>query len=294
MTDQRLDQRAARPLAAFSQASLQDYLDCRRRFYLRYRLRLAWPALESEPVEEHERETELGQAFHRMVQQHVMGVPAGQLAAMAKGGDLAGWWQAYLDFVRPDLSGIRPQDGARFFPELSLSAPLAGMRLLAKYDLLVVQPGGQVTIYDWKTSRKLTERSRLAARMQTRVYRYVLAQAGASLNQGRAILPDQIRMIYWFAAFPNQAELFPYDAQQHAQDGLVLGDLIGEIQKLPETEFYLTADERRCRFCTYRSLCERGVKAGNLADDLDAEEGGEKDDSGEADLDFDQIAEIGF
>ncbi len=283
-----------RPLAVFSQASLQDYLDCRRRFYLRYRLRLAWPAVEAEPVEEHERETELGAAFHRLIQQHVAGVPAGQLTAMVKEGDLAGWWQAYLDFAGPDLSGIRPADGARFFPELSLSTPLAGGRLLAKYDLLVVQPDGQVTIYDWKTSRRMPDRSRLAARMQTRVYRYVLAQAGASLNQGQAVPPERIRMIYWFATFPTQAELFPYDQQQLAQDGQALEGLISEVQKLREEEFYLTSDERRCRFCTYRSLCERGIKAGDLDDDLELDAGEEKAVGEDTDLDFDQVAEIGF
>lgn len=282
------------PLAVFSQASLQDYLDCRRRFFLRYQMRLAWPALEAEPVQEHERETELGQAYHRLIQQHVSGVPAAHLTAMAKEGDLPAWWQAYLDFVKPDLSGIRPASGARFFPELSLTAPLSGVRLLAKYDLLVVQPGGQVTIYDWKTSRRLPERSRLAARMQTRVYRYLLAQAGAAFNQGKAISPDQIRMIYWFSAFPGQAELFPYDEQQYLRDGQVLEGLIKEIQKLPEEEFYLTEDERRCRFCTYRSLCERGIKAGDLDDELELDVGDEKAAGEDIDLDFDQVAEIGF
>ena len=39
----------------FSQSSLQDYVDCRRRFQLRYLQNLAWPALQSEPALENER-----------------------------------------------------------------------------------------------------------------------------------------------------------------------------------------------------------------------------------------------
>ena len=48
----------------FSQGSLQDYADCPRRFQLGYILRLAWPAVEAEPVLESERRQLQGQAFH--------------------------------------------------------------------------------------------------------------------------------------------------------------------------------------------------------------------------------------
>ena len=38
------------PQFAFSQSSLQDYMDCPRRFQLRYLDRLIYPAAESEPA----------------------------------------------------------------------------------------------------------------------------------------------------------------------------------------------------------------------------------------------------
>ena len=283
--------RPIRDLVQFSQASLQDYLDCRRRFYLRYRLSLAWPALEAEPVEAFERETALGAAFHRLVQQHLVGVPAGLLTARAVDEDLAAWWQAYLDFARPDLSGIRPGPGARLYPEFSLSTPLAGMRLVAKYDLVVVAPGGQATIYDWKTGHRPPQRQRLAARMQTRVYRYVLARAGAAMNGGIPIRPEAITMRYWFPGFPDVEARFGYDAAQADRDGQALESLMREAQALEEKEAYLTDDARRCRFCTYRSLCDRGVQAGALDEEEEPTEAGESQ-ADDFDLDFDQIAEI--
>ena len=58
----------------FSQGNLQDYSDCPRRFQLRYLLELAWPAVEAEPADEFETRIRDGEAFHRMVQQHVLGV----------------------------------------------------------------------------------------------------------------------------------------------------------------------------------------------------------------------------
>ena len=42
------------PTFQFSQNSLQDYVDCPRRFQLRYLLRQPWPAVESEPLSEYE------------------------------------------------------------------------------------------------------------------------------------------------------------------------------------------------------------------------------------------------
>ena len=53
----------------------------------------------------------------------------------------------------------------------------------------------------------------------------------------------------------------------------------------------MTDDGRRCSFCVYRSLCDRGVEAGEMGaseDDLDEEK------ALEIDLDFEQIAEIEF
>jgi len=63
------------PSFTFSQSSLQDYFDCPRRFQLRYIEHLAWPAVETEPVLENERRQQEGQLFHRMVQQHLVGLP---------------------------------------------------------------------------------------------------------------------------------------------------------------------------------------------------------------------------
>jgi hypothetical protein len=67
--------------------------------------------------------------------------------------------------------------------------------------------------------------------------------------------------------------------------------LVNEIENLDEGDFYLTPDESRCKYCTYRSLCDRGIGAGSLdQDDLYQESDGVD----EFELDFDQIAEIEF
>jgi hypothetical protein len=271
----------------FSQGSLQDYVDCRRRFQLRYLLKVAWPALEAEPAYENESAMQQGALFHRLIQQHLLGIPAERLTPLAKGSDdstehrLSRWWQNYLDFKRPSASAL--------YPEVTLSMPLVGCRLVAKYDLILIGPEGHVTIYDWKTSRNRPKRSWLLERLQTRVYPYLLAQAGAHLNQGRPFAPEQIEMIYWFAETPHEPEIIPYGADMHAKDEAYLKSLIAEINGLSPEAFPLTPNAARCRFCTYRSLCDRGVEAGDL-EEMDIE----LEPTAEPEFDFDQIAEIAF
>src|SRR5262245_37197173 len=145
------------PLTVLSQSSLQDYMDCARRFKLRYLDRLSYPAVETEPALENEKHQQEGEYFHRLVQQHLIGIPTEQVAKFANTMNLQRWWENWKSFRSL-------QDFGNIYTEATLSAPLGKYRLLAKYDLIAVQ-NGKVTIYDWKTYRKRPRNEWLAARM---------------------------------------------------------------------------------------------------------------------------------
>jgi CRISPR/Cas system-associated exonuclease Cas4 (RecB family) len=268
----------------FSQGSLQDYVDCPRRFQLRYVERLAWPADEAEPALEHERYLRQGTAFHRLIHQHMLGISPEQLSSMVADEDLRRWWRNYMESRLIDL----PAPG---YPEILLSAPVSGYRLVAKYDLVAVDAGRRAIIVDWKTSRKRSQWKWLAERLQTRVYPYLLVQAGSHLNAGQSLQPEQVEMVYWFANFPLAPERFTYDAAQYKADEAYLISLIEEIDGLGDRDFPLTTQERRCRYCRYRSLCQRGIRAG-LLDEV--EEGAKLDDELGFTFDFEQVAEIEY
>ena len=269
-------------LTTLSQSSLQDYLDCAQRFKLRYLDRLSYPAIETEPTLENEKHQQEGEYFHRLIQQHLIGIPAEQIARFANTPNLQRWWENFQN--SKDLAGIKTL--AVTYPEATLSAPLGKHRLLAKYDLISVEQG-KVTIYDWKTYRKRPRNEWLVARMQTRVYRALLVQAGAHLNNGRPFEPEQIEMIYWFADFPEEPAHFPYTAAQFQRDWDVLLKLSAEVATA--SSYPLTEDRQKCLFCTYRSYCERGIQAGNVEQaeaEMEAEE--------LFDVNFEQIGEIAF
>ena len=266
----------------FSQTNLQDYRECPRRFQLRYKLGLAWPAIESEPALEREQFLERGSRFHRLAQQILAGVPPAAALQTAREPRLREWLENFIEFA--ERQGLTAQPWYR--AEIGLSAPLGKFRLGAKYDLLARNRRGEFTIFDWKTSEQPPNRRRLQESMQTRVYPYLLAKAGAALDDGKPVEPERIELTYWFASYPDEAARFPYSRVQLAQDEAFLSDLIEEIAGLED--FLLTVDERRCAFCAYRSLCNRGEQAG-LLDELDEEPG-----ALDLGFDFDQIAEIEF
>lgn len=276
----------------FSQSSLQDYDDCARRFQLRYLLGVRWPAAHDKPAIERERQMRLGLNFHHLVHQHIVGLPVETLSQSVAEGPLRHWWQTYLAFPPAHL----PQTVRR--AEVRLIAPFGVHRLTARYDLIAVEPGQRAVIVDWKTEQNRPKRAWLQNRWQTRLYPYLLLRAGAELNGGAALRAAQIEMVYWFANYPAQGERFAYNDEQHAEIEQTLGHLIGEIKARASSDpdepaqdgiWPLTTDARRCRYCTYRTLCGREPDQEPGEEDLQP-----VDDPFDLDLDLDQISEIVF
>lgn len=269
----------------FTQSNLHDYLTCPRRFELRYIRRMNWPALETAPVQEAERRMQLGSDFHHLLQQHALGLPVAALTAGTEGNfDLAKMWQNYLSHRPAELD----QPGTQLFPEATLSTVLNGYRLAAKFDLVAVLPDDppRVLIIDWKTNARRPKPEALRQHSQTRVYPFVFCQSGHTLT-GVEIPPEQLSLQYWFANAPADPEIISYSRESLARDEDNLGSLIVEITTA--TEFPLTATERACRFCVYRSYCDRGDVPGPL-DEFD-------DDDflpDELDLDWEQVSEIAY
>jgi CRISPR/Cas system-associated exonuclease Cas4 (RecB family) len=262
----------------FSQGSLQDYADCPRRFQLRYMEQLKWPAVESEPALENERRQLEGQLFHRMVQQYSLGIPPGKILSQVSSPDLQRWWE---NFIQHPIGLPTHSRHA----ELSLSAPLGGKyRLTAKYDLVAIQPGNDIQIFDWKTYSKRPRDENLVNRWQTRVYRLLMVEAGRLLFGGSPVEPEVVSMTYWFTEYPTQPARFVYTTAQYARDKSTLEKMVEEISAT--SDFPKTDEERKCSFCIYRSLCDRKVAIG---DDFFLE-----DEPAEPDINFEQIQEIAF
>jgi hypothetical protein len=265
-------------------------VDCQRRFQLRHLLHRAWPAVEAEPYLENERRIDQGAQFHKIVHQFLLGIPEGQIDQTIGGDEtMQGWWDNFLASIKSGNLKMLIEEGNQRFEEITLSVPIEKFRLVAKYDLIILHQDGKVTIVDWKTSENHPKRKWLADRLQTRVYPFVFVGALPGLLRGATVDPAHVEMLYWFTNQPDQPEMFSYDQQHYQEDLRFLANLISTIDQKPEVTFPLTPDMRHCLFCTYRSLCNRGVKPGDLQQ---LEQMQEPMSAEEVSLDFDQIREV--
>ncbi len=248
----------------FTQSNLQDYVDCPYRFYMRYILRVDWPALYVNDALEFEEHLQSGARFHRLIQQYLLGVPKArinEITAEDSNSELQAWWQGFLAHVPPWIN-----DGESWV-ETTLTTTLSGHRLVAKYDLLLLLPKDEsLLIFDWKTAQKVPRKEWLLEKIQTRFYRLVLTQAGSVLIDNKNITPEDITMCYWFASQPKTKVELPYRQSDYQKDLTYFTSLIDTITTSEPGSFERTADLKKCRFCVYRSHCNRGVEAGALAD----------------------------
>jgi len=242
---------------SFSPSMLQNYLDCEYRFLLFNIRGLDWPAVESEPMLLNQEKIRQGLTFHRLVQQFFAGIDPDILSASILDPKMLTWWE---NFRKLNLENAPGSCSA----EQLLSVPFAGYRLSAKYDLVIQQASGEITIYDWKTSLVIPNASLVRERAQSRVYPLIQYRLQSKLPSTSLEPKPDIRMIYWYPEFPENTIVIDYDQQQYLQDEGMLTNLITEIVNKPEEEFNKTADLRKCAFCKYRSLCARGTVAGDL------------------------------
>lgn len=270
-----------------SQRSLQDFIDCRRRFKLRYLDRLSWPAAISTPIDKYEYLSELGTRFHHLVQQHISGLSKAILLSTLSDPLLKRWFENYLYYFSPGEMEI-------FHSEITLFSSLNNFRLVAKFDLLYSLPNGTIHIVDWKTSQKPPNENWLNQRIQSILYPFILANAGEELFPAPKISPKDISMTYWFPENPQNEVHLPYSENLYRKHTQKLSKTLDSIQEIfrGNGAWEKTDQLDHCRFCIYRSRCDRGSHPGNLDQYLGLFD--DEPEMGLDEMDLEQIGEIRY
>ena len=289
--------KAYQPGFQFSQGSLQAFEDCPRLFQLRYLKKVSWPVNEQESSKQLDKQLEQGTVFHHWIHQFYRGISPERLVdSSPPESQLARWWRFFLDH-RPKLENYL------LYPEISLSIPIGSDRLVAKFDLLAINRNllsnssfeiNEAVIVDWKTSRKRPNRPWQRERLQSKVYPYLFVAASSQFTEGKNIEPNHLKMIYWFSNAPTSPMEFSYNNDQYQKDKDYINTLIRRIKKLGPDEAPKTTKIKRCSFCIYRSLCDRGTEDGFSGDEFDLDQVQAISTGSLDDFDFDQIAEIEF
>jgi hypothetical protein len=232
----------------YSQLALSIYQSCQLKFRRRYLDGLYWPRPLSEQVE-------LGRDFHLVSNRYFA---SGQPESCD--GDLGSWLEALYRF-RPLTPGLV------FRPEQELRLKDGPVRLVAKYDLVALEPG-RVVIYDWKTDRRRLTAKACDRTLQTIVYRYLMVRAGNGY-WGRPVTPADVTMIYWNPRYPEGAVTLQYDEKRFRQDEEWLREAIAEIDGKDPDNFLATTDESTCQACEYSPICRGASSPEPEEDDCD-------------------------
>jgi len=263
----------------FSANKIQDFLDCARRFELKYVLQQSWPAIASEPILEIEEHIKRGNQFHFLLRQFFTGVPKDILRASIQDDYLSIWFENALAFLGTLVL-------KRVFSEFHVDGQLGKFKIQGIFDVIYINEDDEIGIIDWKTSKFIPKKETLAVRIQTILYPLLIQESSTEFLGKIEKRPENIFMLYWFPARPDKEIIFPYSQLAHENNGLFIFETIQEITSRKIGDFELTDDEKKCLYCPYRSLCNRGTMAGKLRD------AAEYEDENEIVLDFDQIPDI--
>ena len=265
----------------FSASMLQDYVDCQRRFELKYIQKQSWPSIPIEPVLALEELISRGRQFHFLVHQLFTGIPLASIKNAINDTTLREWFDRLILFYNG-------QAWKKNLSELLIVSQLNQYRLIAVYDLIVQTSDGKVAIYDWKTSLHPPKKAFLKMKMQSVIYPFILFENLNSLFPSEAIGDHSvISMNYWFPAFPENLISYEYKKIIHQENRELLLNLLEEIHKKIKTgQFKKTDNVRLCKYCQYRSLCDRGVCAG-MGDELSFDSA-----SDEIIIDFDALPDM--
>lgn len=257
-----------RPLSALA---LNTYLACPLRYRYRYLDGLYWSRIWNLSPE-NRAAIARGDNFHLMARRFYSDLEPARIADPVEQRDLDAWMN--------DLQHFLPRTWDRtFHPELELRLNRPGLRLQATFDLLVVEPDGKATIYDWKTHRPgrstAGRRGRPLPRrpedeMQLRVYRFMLCAAGGAYSPRGAFRPEDVAMVFWNPLAPGQWERLTYSADQCRADDEYLTALAAEIAAKPREAFAGTLDHAVCSRCEYRVICHDARPEPPAADDAPA------------------------
>ena len=245
MTDPSLES-TSHELPPFTRARFRDLETCPRRFWLSSVAQVPWPAAPLPPSVE--KAIDLGSRFHHLMHQHFLGISLDEIPP-----DLSIWWSAWLNHP------VSLPDGRRY-SEITLSVPLDGERLMARYDLIVLTRDENAMILDLKTETHPPSLLRRAMDIQTRLYSFIMVDGIRALSVERSIHPAEIETVFWLANQPATPQRYRYSPEQYLTDRDYFRTLIAKAKRLRSNVLPPAIEDMSiCAQCAFRTYCSRQV-----------------------------------
>ena len=143
----------------YTQSSISTFEACAYKFKLRYFEGLYWS--EDEDLRESFRR---GNEFHLLAERYYMGIE--NTLKLDVEDEL-------LDELEVLKKNHPLKKGWKYFPEFEIRQNEDGIKLLGRYDLIIVNPQNKIQIIDFKTNQKKLDKN-VENSLQTKIYLFLL------------------------------------------------------------------------------------------------------------------------
>ena len=137
----------------------------------------------------------------------------------------------------------------KYFPEVEIRKRDDNLKLLARYDLVIVKPQNKLQIIDFKLGEKKIDEKYLKDSLQTKIYLYLLYENYKLIvNSNKKI--GSLEMIYFQPNFPKEKILIKYSEEKHHENKKFLQKIIENIEGFN----FETLEKQRVKYCNLCNL----------------------------------------
>lgn len=151
------------------------------------------------------------------------------------------------------------EDNCRYLSEYDIREKNQKMRLMARYDLIILKPNGRVQIVDFKTNRKKLSEESIEKSLQTKIYLYLLKENFKAVFENIRKIKN-IEMVYYQTEYPEENFAVKYDEELHVETKEFLNKTIENIEVF-DFKGYEKRESNHCRICEFKNFCWKNKKS---------------------------------
>ncbi|MHC1683795.1 MAG: PD-(D/E)XK nuclease family protein [Clostridiaceae bacterium] len=227
----------------YSQNSLNTYIQCPFKFFLKYKKSLSWKK-DDDSDKEYFNSLESGLNFHMICERYYSNLPTG----VGEGSEFYTWLERVKEVVPIE-------DGVRYLPEFEIRYNFENFILFSKLDLLKVS-SDKIEIYDWKTENRILTYEKARNRLQTIIYLFIIGE-NAKLVYDEEIELDSITMNYYQPNLDAEPIVIRYNQEKHLENKAYIKGILSKINDLDEQT--MVKNHKHCKICEFNYYCNNDI-----------------------------------
>lgn len=227
----------------YSQNSLNTYIQCPYKFFLKYKKSLSWKK-DDDSDKDYYNSLESGLNFHLICERYFSNLPTG----VGTDGEFYTWLERIKKIVPIE-------EDSRYLPEFEVRYKFEGFTLFSKLDLLKISKN-KIEIFDWKTENKPLTYEKAKKRLQTIMYLFIIGENAKLINRGDISL-ESITMNYYQPNLDVEPITITYNQEEHLKNKEYIRNILNKIISLDEHT--VMRSNTHCKICEFNYYCNNDI-----------------------------------